>query len=214
MPQGLGHDPQPAGARSDRQRLALGQFGRLDSCERGARRVEVFQGAGEVAEVVLAQRGDDVEAAGELAAAVDHPGEAADHDVADAVALERLEQRVGIEPRPLGRFVAETVEQGLQALLRRQEQAPVEFGVEQRVGLAFGDLELEDEAAGLDDRAEVLEARVLTAGLPACDLGAVAAEPLRELGLRQLGLESRFADDLRAGHRDELYSGVDTSAST
>ena len=129
------------------------------------------------------------------------------------MALERLEQRVGIELRRLGRSVDETVEKGLQALLRRLEQAPVELRVQQRVLLALGDLELEDEAARLDDRAEVLEARVLAARLPSCDLGSVAAEPLRELSLSQLSLQSRFADDLRARQRDEVYSGVDSSAS-
>src|SRR5512133_3003177 len=108
---------------------------------------------------------------------MDHPGEAADHDVADPVSLERLEKRVWVEWRPLSRSVAEAVEHGLQALLRRQEQAPVELLVEQRVWFALGDLELAREAAGRDDGAEVLEARVLPAGLPTCNLGAVAANP-------------------------------------
>src|SRR5207247_255996 len=51
----------------------------------------------EVTEVVLAQRGDDVEPARQLATAVHHAGAPADHDVADPVALKRLKERVRVE---------------------------------------------------------------------------------------------------------------------
>src|SRR5215203_4335984 len=95
------HDPQAAGARRDGQRLALRQFGGLQGLQRRARGSEVCERVGEVTQVVLPQRGDNVETTRQLAASVYDPGEAADHDVADAVAFERLEQRVRIETHPL-----------------------------------------------------------------------------------------------------------------
>jgi len=58
------------------------------------------------------------------------------------------------------------------------------LGVERGVVLAFADLDPEYESASLDDRAQVLEARLLPTDLPSSDLGAVAAEALRELSLR------------------------------
>jgi hypothetical protein len=81
--------------------------------------------------------------------------------------------------------VAQLVEQALYALLRRFEQAPLEKGVERGVVLAFADLDPEYESARLDDRAEVLEARLVPADFPSSDLGAVTAEALGEPGVRQ-----------------------------
>jgi len=78
--------------------------------------------------------------------------------------------------------------------------------VEHRVVFAFADLDPEYESACLDDRTEVLEARLLSADLPPGDLGAVTAEALGELGLREPRPESRLSDDLRAGDARILRS--------
>jgi hypothetical protein len=79
---------------------------------------------------------------------------------------------------------AQRVEEALHTLLRRFEQAPLELGVERGVVLAFADLDPEYVSASLDDRAQVLETRLLPADLPSSDLGAVTAEALGELSLR------------------------------
>ena len=97
----------------------------------------------------------------------------------------------------------------MDALLRRFQQARLELRVELRVDLALGDLELEHEAARLDRGAEILEARLLPACLPARHLGPIASQTLRELRLREAGLHPGRPDDLRARHGDQLYSCVD-----
>jgi len=54
-----------------------------------------------------------------------------------------------------------------------------------RVFFALDPLELEHEATCLESRVHVLEARLLPADLPACDLGPIAAQPFGQLGLCQ-----------------------------
>jgi hypothetical protein len=101
---------------------------------------------------------------------------------------------------------AQLIEQALDTLLRRFEQAPLEFGVERSVVFALADLDPEHEAARLDDRSEVLEARLLPADLPSSDLGTITTEALGELGLREPGSEPCLADELGAGDARILRS--------
>ena len=69
-----------------------------------------------------------------------------------------------------------SLEEGLDALLRRLRHTLLELGVEVRRLLPLGDLDPEREATGLDNRAQVREARLLRADLPACHLGPLAPQ--------------------------------------
>jgi len=89
-------------------------------------------------------------------------------------------------------------QEGLYALLRRLHQARIQLSVHHRVFFALDPLELEHEATCLESRVHVLEARLLPADLPACDLGPIAAQPFGQLGLCQARLRSCLADDLCA----------------
>src|SRR5438874_1385606 len=96
---------------------------------------------------------------------------------------------------------AEALEQSLDALLGRLRNALPKLAVELGRLLALSDLHPEGEAAGLDYRAQVGEARLLCADLPARDLGSFSAEARRQFGLRQARPQARLPDQLRCAHR-------------
>ena len=58
----------------------------------------------------------------------------------------------------------------------------LELGVQRGRRRSLRDLDLQHEAAGLDSRAEVREARLLPADLPARHLRTLTAETLCQLG--------------------------------
>ena len=108
---------------------------------------------------------------------MDDAGEAADDHVADALAVERREELVGVERAAACSSTAlELFEERLDALLRRLLHARLELGVELRRRRELDDRDVEREAAGLDDGDEVREARLLAADLPAGDLSPLASE--------------------------------------
>ena len=92
-PPRLGHQPQRARAGLDGHDLERRQPIR----ELGLARTDLLERATEPAQALGVERGRDVEPVGHLGAAVHDPGEAADHDVAEPLAVERGEQRVRVE---------------------------------------------------------------------------------------------------------------------
>jgi hypothetical protein len=100
---------------------------------------------------------------------------------------------------------AQASDERLHALLGRLKEALGQLCVHCRIVLAVFDLEVQGEAAGLDDGDNVLEAGFLAADFPAGDLGALAAKAFRELVLSESCLEPCFADDLGRCHAAEVY---------
>ena len=119
----------------------------------------------------VARRRDDVDAVGELVAAVDHAAERADHDVADPMRVEGLQDRdrverlaAGISGRAPSASPAGAPGRSLQRLL--------ETRVLLAVGLVGHEGRLEVEAAGAEELLQRLEARLDDVALPAGELGA------------------------------------------
>ena len=127
--------------------------------------------------------------------------EAADHDVLHSLAVKRLENTVRIEPRaPLShaRRLLELGQEPASASLRRQVAVLVESVVERRVSLAEDERDL--EAAGFDDREEVVDARRHLALFPAGDQRSSDAAAFRQFVLGQTCSCPRLADRIGSAH--------------
>ena len=139
---------------------------------------EFAEHAADATDVLRVQRRRDVEPVRDLGAAMDDPREAADHDVADPLAVERREERVRIKRRLLAhRRRSSSSRRAWTRCCRACRTLPLELGVERGRQRTLGNHDLQLKAAGLDGRAEIREARLLTTDLPACNLRAFTAEP-------------------------------------
>ena len=138
-----------------------------------------------------------------LAAAVDHPGEAADDDVADPLVVERLQQRVRVKRGLSLTERRELFEQRLHALLRRLQQTLLESAssASSWSGSAISSLSTKPHASTTARRFSKLgSARRSPNGRSAP--GPSAA--LRQLGLREPASHPCLLDNPRARHREIL----------
>ena len=124
MPAGSGTIlSSPAGLRSSSSgSLTERRFVEDDRLAVDAGGVEVVEREREPAEVSAAERRREVDAVGDLLGALDDACEGADHDVGDAPALERGQDRVRVErrlPRPSA-AACSRLEQPLHAPLGRE----------------------------------------------------------------------------------------------